>query len=118
MFDRYLHIWGTTVFTLFPYNILILLVHPYMYPKIMTAVFVFAFGIDVGALFDIFEFSGDQSMHEAAKMQKGLKVAQVAFPVHRKYNRESYEIQKDFFKVMDFFLFPQAAQKAAKLYGR
>ncbi|MEA4969981.1 MAG: hypothetical protein VB051_05535 [Candidatus Pelethousia sp.] len=73
VFDRYLHIFGTTVFTLFLYNILILLVHPYMYPKIIEAVFVFTFGIAVGALFEVFEFSGDQLMHESVKMQKGLK---------------------------------------------
>ena len=73
VFDRYLHVFGTTVFTLFLYNILILLVKPSIYPKVFEAVFVFTFGITVGTLFEIFEFSGDQTMHEPVKMQKGLK---------------------------------------------
>lgn len=73
VFDRHLHIWGTIGFTLFLYSILILLVEPFIYPKVLEAVFVFTLGISIGTLFEIFEFSGDQSMHEPVKMQKGLK---------------------------------------------
>lgn len=71
VFDRYLHAFGSFSFALFFYSLLDKILRPTVTPKLYAAIFVFALGIAIGALFEIIEFTFDNAKH--TKMQKNLK---------------------------------------------
>jgi uncharacterized membrane protein YjdF len=71
VFDRFLHVFGTTAFTLLLYEILVGLIKPDVHPRGFNVLFVFVLGIAIGALFEIVEFFID--LKAPVKSQRDLK---------------------------------------------
>lgn len=57
-FDRFLHFFGSLVFSLFAYT-LIYNLYPFAFPKFYLIIFVFTLGLTLGTLFELAEFTRD-----------------------------------------------------------